>query len=159
MSFSKTISVCAALASIFAAGATGYKLAQDNQEPNVYEKRIQELEEQLKQPQQEQQLQIPQPVSLPREQPQVQQIPQELQLPPPTTPPVTNETLWLRNLWRLWLGGILSSSHIPQICSVRYYSPVWWLCVWWFIASNSVEYRFKSFVWVFYTIQTISIWL
>ena len=31
MSFSKTISVFAALASIFAAGATGWKLAQDNQ--------------------------------------------------------------------------------------------------------------------------------
>lgn len=89
MSFSKTISVCAALASIFAAGATGYKLAQDNQEPNVYEKRIQELEEQLKQPQQEQQLQIPQPVSLPREQPQIQQQPpQAAQLPPPPPVPV-----------------------------------------------------------------------
>ena len=31
MNFSKTVSVVAALASIFAAGATGWKLAQDNQ--------------------------------------------------------------------------------------------------------------------------------
>jgi hypothetical protein len=86
MSFTKTVSVCAALASIFAAGATGYKLAQDNQQPNVYEERIQQLEEQLKQAQQPN-LQVPQPTILP---PTQTQVPQATQLPPPP-PPVPPE--------------------------------------------------------------------
>ncbi len=58
MSFSKTISVCAALASIFGAGAAGWKLTQESQAPqpveqpkqdvSVFEEKINELEEQLK---------------------------------------------------------------------------------------------------------------
>lgn len=89
MSFSKTVSVFAALGSIFIAAATGYKLAQDNQEPNVYEDRINQLEEQLKQ---SQQTTPPKPITLP--QPQVHQVPQPSQLPPATPPPpVPNETL------------------------------------------------------------------
>ena len=53
MSFSKTISVVAALASIFGAGAAGFKLAQDNQvkpaeEVNTkYEQHITELQQQI----------------------------------------------------------------------------------------------------------------
>jgi hypothetical protein len=54
MSFSKTISVCAALASIFGAGAAGWKLSQDTQpveqkeDVSVFEEKINQLEEQLK---------------------------------------------------------------------------------------------------------------
>ena len=83
MSFTKTISVFAALASIFAAAATGYKLAQDNQEPNVYEERIQQLEEQLKQTRQVQQQILPQIVKLPEPQQEVQVAPE----PPILTTP------------------------------------------------------------------------
>jgi hypothetical protein len=57
MSFSKTVSVCAALASIFAAGAAGWKLANENQsqpveqtqDVSVFEEKINQLEEELKQ--------------------------------------------------------------------------------------------------------------
>lgn len=57
MSFSKTVSVCAALASIFAAGAAGWKLANENQSQSVeqtkdvsaFEEKINQLEEELKQ--------------------------------------------------------------------------------------------------------------
>ena len=88
MSFTKTISIFAALASIFGAGAAGWKLAQDdNQQPKIYEERIQQLEEQLKQ--QSTQTTVPQPVILPPTQSQVQQAPQASQLPspPPPVPP------------------------------------------------------------------------
>jgi hypothetical protein len=55
MSFSKTVSVCAALASIFAAGAAGWKLANENQSQPVeqtkdvsaFEEKINNLEKQL----------------------------------------------------------------------------------------------------------------
>jgi len=88
MSFTKTISIFAALASIFGAGAAGWKLAQDdNQQPKIYEERIQQLEEQLKQ---QSITSIPTPVTLPPTQPQVQQVPQASQLPPPP-PPVPPE--------------------------------------------------------------------
>ena len=86
MSFTKTISIFAALASIFGAGAAGWKLAQDdNQQPKIYEERIQQLEEQLKQ--QSTQTIVPQPVILP---PTQTQVPQATQLPPPP-PPVPPE--------------------------------------------------------------------
>jgi hypothetical protein len=57
MSFSKTVSVCAALASIFAAGAAGWKLANENQsqpieqtkDVSAFEEKINQLEEELKQ--------------------------------------------------------------------------------------------------------------
>ena len=87
MSFTKTISIFAALASIFGAGAAGWKLAQDdNQEPKIYEERIQQLEEQLKQTQQPN-LQVPQPTILPSTQTQVPQTTQLPPLPPPPVPP------------------------------------------------------------------------
>jgi hypothetical protein len=55
MSFSKTVSVFAALASIFAAGAAGWKLANENQSQPVeqtkdvsaFEEKINNLEKQL----------------------------------------------------------------------------------------------------------------
>lgn len=55
MSFSKTVSVCAALASIFAAGAAGWKLANENQsveqqkDVSAFEEKINELEQELQQ--------------------------------------------------------------------------------------------------------------
>jgi|688.fasta_scaffold02307_55 uncharacterized protein HemX len=84
MSFSKTVSVCAALASIFAAGAAGYKLSQDNQSttPQLEEK-VQQLEKQLEETQQPQV--VPQPIALPTQTPQV--APQPTQLPPVPPPP------------------------------------------------------------------------
>ena len=83
MSFSKTVSVCAALASIFAAGAAGYKLSQDNQSntPQLEEK-VQQLEKQLEEAKQPQV--VPQPVVLPTPTPQ---LPQTSQTPPPQLPP------------------------------------------------------------------------
>lgn len=48
MSFTKTISVFAALASIFGAGAAGWKLAQDREiKPPEYEQKIEELQREL----------------------------------------------------------------------------------------------------------------
>jgi hypothetical protein len=83
MSFSKTVSVFAALASIFAAGAAGWKLANENQtqpEPqqdvSVFEKKITELEQELDQVKEQ-----------PKTEPVVvQQPPQSVVLPP--LPPV-----------------------------------------------------------------------
>jgi hypothetical protein len=90
MSFSKTVSVCAALASIFAAGAAGWKLANENQTPQdvtpQLEEKVQQLEKQLEEAKQPQV--VPQPVVLPTPTPQLPQTSQTLppQLPPP--PPV-----------------------------------------------------------------------
>ena len=94
MSFSKTISVVAALASIFAAGAAGWKLANENQTKpaeevnNTYEqhitdlqKKIADLEKQTSTP--------PAPVPLPQQTPTHQVAPKPAILPPvaPPTPP------------------------------------------------------------------------
>ncbi len=57
MSFSKTVSVCAALASIFAAGAAGWKLANENQSQSVeqkqdvyyFDEKINQIEQELQQ--------------------------------------------------------------------------------------------------------------
>ena len=86
MSFSKTISVCAALASIFAAGATGWKLAQGDsaiKSPQLEEK-VQELEKQLAET--KQLSPVPAPVSLPAAAPEP--VPQTVTPPPPPLPPV-----------------------------------------------------------------------
>jgi hypothetical protein len=86
MSFSKTVSVCAALASIFAAGATGWKLAQDDnatKSPQLEEK-VQELEKQLAET--KQLSPVPAPVSLPT--PAPDPVPQIVTPPPPPLPPV-----------------------------------------------------------------------
>jgi len=87
MSFTKTISVFAALASIFAAGAAGWKLAQDdNQQPNtdVLEQKIVELEEKLQEKKQPQV--IPPLIQLPESQERIQVTPSTPVIPPP--PPV-----------------------------------------------------------------------
>jgi hypothetical protein len=86
MSFSKTVSVCAALASIFAAGATGWKLAQDDnstKSPQLEEK-VQELEKQLAET--KQLSPVPAPVSLPSAAPEP--VPQTVTPPPPPLPPL-----------------------------------------------------------------------
>jgi hypothetical protein len=74
MSFSKTVSVCAALASIFAAGAAGWKLANENQSQPVeqtqnvsaFEEKINQLEKQLEEvKEQPKPVVVQQPVVLP----------------------------------------------------------------------------------------------
>ena len=97
MSFTKTISVFAALASIFGAGAAGFKLAQESQvEPTEdvtakYEQHITELQQQISGLEKQLTNTNPPPVvNLP---PQTQTVikqvapPTTPQLPPPPTPP------------------------------------------------------------------------
>jgi hypothetical protein len=92
MSFSKTVSVFAALASIFAAGATGWKLADSQKEVPLspLDQKVMELEKKLDQAQQPQV--APQPVNLPTPQPQ---LPQTSQTPPsqPLPPPPVTENV------------------------------------------------------------------
>ena len=82
MSFSKTVSVFAALASIFAAGATGWKLADSQKEvpPSPLDQKVMELEKKLEeattQKPVEQVTQPPQTIA-----------PQPVILPPVTPPP------------------------------------------------------------------------
>jgi hypothetical protein len=91
MSFSKTISVFAALASIFAAGATGWKLADSQKEVPLtpLDQKVMELEKKLDQAQQPQV--APEPVKLPA--PTVQTAPQPATLPPVTPPPPVTENV------------------------------------------------------------------
>jgi len=93
MSFSKTVSVVAALTSIFAAGATGWKLADTQKEVplNPLDQKIMELEKKLeevtvKEPQViSPQPVVPQPVTLPA--PIAQTVPQPVTPTPPVLPP------------------------------------------------------------------------
>ena len=97
MSFSKTISTIAALASIFGAGAAGWKLAQDNsqtQQP-ILDQRIEQLEQQLEEAKKEPvATEAPQPMSLPTPAPVLTPAPQPATLPPvaPPPPPAPAET-------------------------------------------------------------------
>lgn len=93
--FQSTISVVAALASIFGAGAAGWKLAYDSQQPAVkeesttYQQNIDKLKEEIAGlKQQPQVVESPQPVVTPPPQlPTVVQTP-TIQAPlPPVTPP------------------------------------------------------------------------
>ena len=89
MSFSKTVSVFAALASIFAAGAAGWKLANENQTKPVeevntnYENHITELQQKISELEQK----ATTPVTIPAPQPQPVTLP-----PVAPPPPVTNQT-------------------------------------------------------------------
>jgi hypothetical protein len=86
MSFSKTISVVAALGSIFSVGLASWKISEDikNSQTSPLEQKIQELEKQLE----ETQKPVEQVV-----QPPVQPTPQPIILPPVTPPPpVPTET-------------------------------------------------------------------
>jgi hypothetical protein len=89
MSFSKTVSVFAALASIFAAGAAGWKLANENQTPpaeevnNTYEQHITDLQKKISELEQKDTT----PVTIPAPQPQPVTLP-----PVAPPPPVPNQT-------------------------------------------------------------------
>ena len=91
MSFSKTVSVVAALASIFAAGATGWKLADSQKEVPLspLDQKVMELEKKLEEVQEPQV--APEPVKLPA--PIVQTVPQPVILPPVTPPPPVPENV------------------------------------------------------------------
>lgn len=98
MSFSKTISVVAALASIFGAGAAGWKLANENQtqpaeEVNTtYEQHITELQQKIADLE-KQTATPPAPVPLPQQTPTHQVAPKPATLPPVVPPPpVPNQT-------------------------------------------------------------------
>ncbi len=90
MSFSKTVSVVAALTSIFAAGATGWKLADTQKEVPLspLDQKVMELEKKLEEVAvKEPQVVPPQPVNLPA--PISQTVPQPVTPTPPVLPPVT----------------------------------------------------------------------
>jgi len=94
MSFSKTVSVFAALASIFAAGAAGWKLANENQtkpaeEVNTtYEQHITELQEKISTlEKQATNVNPPAPVPLPQVSAAPQTAPKPATLPPVVPPP------------------------------------------------------------------------
>ena len=85
MSFSKTVSVVAALASIFAAGATGYKLAdlQKDVPLSPLDQKVMELEKKLIEVTEPQVVPVvPQPITLP-----AQVVTQPVIPPPPVLPP------------------------------------------------------------------------
>jgi hypothetical protein len=90
MSFSKTISVVAALGSIFSVGLASWKISEDikNAQTAPLEQKIQELERKLEEPVQPAQLveQVAQP--------QVQEVQQPDILSPvaPPSPPLPTET-------------------------------------------------------------------
>jgi oligoendopeptidase F len=80
MSFTKTVSVVAALASIFSVGLASWKISEDikNEQTAPLEQKIQELEKKLEKP--------AQPVEQVA-QPQVQTVQQPIILPPVAPPP------------------------------------------------------------------------
>lgn len=83
MSFSKTVSVFAALASIFAAGAAGWKLANENQTKptqeinQTYEQHITDLQQKISELEQKETIPAVTPPP---------QLPQPTQTPPPLPP-------------------------------------------------------------------------
>jgi hypothetical protein len=85
MSFSKTISVVAALGSIFSVGLASWKISEDikSSQTTPLEQKIQELEKQIE----ETQKPVEQVVQSP-----IQPTPQPIILPPVTPPPVPTET-------------------------------------------------------------------
>ena len=85
MSFSKTVSVVAALASIFAAGATGYKLADSQKDVPLspLDQKVMELERKLIEVTEPQVAPVvPQPIT-----PPAQVVTQPVTPPPPVLPP------------------------------------------------------------------------
>ena len=88
MSFTKTISAVAALASIFGVSVAGYKLAESsaNTPPSALDERIMQLEKQLEEVTSQKPVeQVAQPLQLPAPEPAI--------LPPVTSlPPVTETT-------------------------------------------------------------------
>ncbi len=88
MSFTKTVSIVAALASIFGVSVAGYKLAEGsaNTPPSALDERIMQLEKQLEEvTSQKPVVEVAQPLQLPAPAPVI--------LPPVTPlPPVTETT-------------------------------------------------------------------
>jgi hypothetical protein len=87
MSFSKTVSVVAALASIFSVGLASWKISEDikNSQTAPLEQKIQDLEKKLEETQQPIQqpiTPIPAPVTLPPTQTQIPQLIQPSPSPP-----------------------------------------------------------------------------
>ena len=85
MSFTKTVSVVAALTSIFAAGATGWKLADSQKDVPLspLDQKVMELEKKLIEVTEPQVAPVvPQPVTLP-----AQVVTQPVTPPPPVLPP------------------------------------------------------------------------
>jgi hypothetical protein len=100
MSFSKTVSVFAALASIFAAGAAGWKLANENQtkpadEVNqTYEQHITDLQQKIADlEKQTVNVNPSHAVPLPQQTPPPQVAPKPAILPPVTPPPPVPENV------------------------------------------------------------------
>ena len=92
MSFTKTISTVAALASIFGAAAAGWKLTQmSSQSPSVLDEKLNQLDKKLED------LTKPAPITLPEtppEAPVLTSAPDPATIPPvpPPAPPTTTET-------------------------------------------------------------------
>ena len=91
MSFSKTVSVVAALASIFAAGATGWKLADSQKDVPLspLDQKVMELEKKLievTEPQVAPDSGVQQPIT-----PPVQVVSQPITPPPPVLPPTPTQ--------------------------------------------------------------------
>jgi len=89
MSFSKTISVVSALASIFLAAGAGWKLADTQKESplNPLDQKVMELEKKLEEVTvKEPQVVPPQPVNLPAP---IETFPRPVTPIPPVLPPVT----------------------------------------------------------------------
>ena len=88
MSFTKTVSIVAALSSIFGVSVAGYKLAESsaNTPPSALDERIMQLEKQLEEVTSQKPVeQVAQPLQLPAPEPVI--------LPPVTPlPPVTETT-------------------------------------------------------------------
>ena len=91
MSFSKTVSVVAALASIFSVGVASWKMSEEikTKQNNPLEEKIEQLEKQIEQTQESQV--APEPTEVPQPTVVEQQPPQPTVLPPvaPPPPPVT----------------------------------------------------------------------
>jgi hypothetical protein len=87
MSFTKTVSIVAALSSIFGVSVAGYKLAEGsaNIPPSALDERIMQLEKQLEEvTSQKPVVEVAQPLQLPAPAPVI--------LPPVTPPPPVTET-------------------------------------------------------------------
>ena len=89
MSFTKTVSTIAALASIFGTSVLAYKLVQrENQQPLPIEEKITELEEKLKQAEKQPTIQEPTIQEPTIQEPVIVQQPPQVLPPLPPLPPV-----------------------------------------------------------------------
>ena len=93
MSFSKTLSIVAALGSIFSVGLASWKISEEIKQEHTaplapLEQKIKELEQKLEDPKQQPITPIPVPITLPPAQTQVTPVtPAPPVTPPPPIPP------------------------------------------------------------------------